>query len=92
MRDFKLIITGQECYIPGGIRVEDISISDEDIEEVLQLVPFCLAEVLDGLDINDAETEAIQYILREHINEWEQGFCNAIVVTTELSLKLKELL
>ena len=81
MRDFKLIITGPKAYLPEGIRVEDISISNEELEEVME----------DNIDPS-SEDEAIQYILRERINEWEQGFCNAIVVTTESLIKLKELL
>ena len=78
MREYKVIITGPKVYLPEGIRVEDIIITDEEIE--------------DSLEEDQTEEECIQYILNEIVSEWEQGWCSAIVVTTESINKLKGLL
>ena len=78
MREYKLIVTGPKVYLPEGIRVEDIIITDEEID--------------DNLEEDQTEEECIQYILNEIVSEWEQRWCSAIVVTTESINKLKGLL
>ena len=78
MREYKVIITGPKVYLPEGIRVEDIIITDEEIE--------------DNLEEDQTEEECIQYILNDIVSEWEQRWCSAIVVTTESINKLKGLL
>lgn len=77
-RYYKMIVTGPAVYLPELVKVEDIEITQDEIEEAME----------DG----ESEDDAISYILNEAIAEWEQRWCRAIIITVEQYIKLKEIL
>lgn len=76
MKTFKLLITGPKEYLKDGILVEDLIISDDEIEELRE----------DG----ETDAEVVDYILEEEINAWEQRWCKCQVFTLEEWQQLKK--
>ena len=79
MKDLKFvaIITGPEEYLEEGVKVEDFTISWDDILDAI--------EDLDG-EGNPSEEEvvdAIQYLKDDYAAEWEQRWCRAILMTED---------
>ena len=64
---FKAIITGPEEYLPGGVKVEDFEITEEDVLEVIE----------EG----ETSEDAIAYIKEEYEAEWGQHWCRVSLLT-----------
>lgn len=69
MKKFFLIVTGPHVYLQNGPKIEDFSISQEEIDETRE----------DG----ESDDDVINYLLEEAVAEWEQRWCQAIVLTEE---------
>lgn len=75
---FVAIITGPDEYLKGGFKVEEFTISEDEVSEVI--------EDAGGDPDNpklDEVVEAISYLKGEYAAEWEQRWCRAILLTEE---------
>ena len=72
-RKYKAIITGPKEYLPGGVKVEEFVITQEDINEYL------------SEDDSETEEDAINYYKEDYIAEWEQGWCKVQLLTKDES-------
>jgi hypothetical protein len=70
-RKYKAIITGPKEYLPGGIKVEEFVITQEDINEYL------------SEDDSETEEDAIEYYKEDYIAAWEQGWCKVQLLTKD---------
>jgi len=70
-RKYKAIITGPKEYLPGGVKVEEFVITQEDINEYL------------SEDDSETEEDAIEYYKEDYIAAWEQGWCKVQLLTEE---------
>lgn len=75
-RYYKMIITGPAAYLPELVKIKDIEITQDEIEE--------------AMEEGESEDDAVNYILNDMAAEWEQRWCQAIVITVEQYIKLKE--
>ncbi len=66
---FKAIITGPEAYLPGGVKVEDFEITEED--------------VLDEIQENESSEDVIKYLKDEYCAAWEQHWCSVQLIPLE---------
>lgn len=66
---FKAIITGPEAYLPGGAKVEDFEITEEDVLEVIEE--------------NESSEDVIKYLKDEYCAEWEQHWCAVQLIPLE---------
>lgn len=67
---FKAVITGPKEYLPGGSKIEDFEITEED--------------VLDVIEEDESSEDAINYIKDEYCAEWEQHWCKCVLVPLEV--------
>ena len=75
---FVAIITGPDEYLRGGFKVEEFTISEDEVSEVI--------EDAGGDPDNpklDEVIEAISYLKGDYADEWEQRWCRAILLTEE---------
>lgn len=75
---FVAIITGPDEYLKGGFKVEEFTISEDEVSEVI--------EDAGGDPDNpklDEVVEAISCLKGEYAAEWEQRWCRAILLTEE---------
>lgn len=71
MRNYILIVTGSRVYLPNGPRVESFTITDEEMDDM-------------RITTNGApDDKLINYIIDDITDEWNQGFCQALVVPEE---------
>jgi hypothetical protein len=73
---FHLRITGPKEYLPEGIKYEEHTITQEDIE--------------DTREEGETDDDVIHYIIGEEISAWEQHWCNATLITKEEYEKLNK--
>jgi len=75
MNKFFLIVTGPHPYLKEGPKIEEYTITQEEIEE--------------NREGDESDDEVIDYLLEEAVAEWEQRWCKAIVLdeTTFRALK-----
>jgi hypothetical protein len=76
-RTYYLLVTGPEVYLPGGRKLEAITVTQEEMDEIR--------------DEDETEQDVIDYLAEEAIAEWAQGWCTAQVITKKEYEKLKEL-
>jgi hypothetical protein len=76
-KTFYLLVTGPKVYLPGGRKLEAITVTQEEMDEMR--------------DEDETEQEVIDYFAEEAIAEWAQGWCIAQVITKEEYEKLKDL-
>lgn len=76
MHKFFLIITGPHQCLQSGPKIEEYSISQEEIDE--------------SREDDESDDEVINYFLGEAIAEWEQRWCRAIVLSEEEFKSLKK--
>ena len=76
-RAFYLLVTGPEVYLPGGRKLEAITVTQEEIDEMR--------------DEDETDQDVIDYLIEEEIAEWAQRWCTAQVITKREYEKLKEL-
>ena len=77
-RYYKLIVAGPIQILPSTlVKVVDIEITQDEIEEEME--ESCCSEA-----------EALDLLLQDSIDEWEQGLCKAIILDVETFNKLKE--
>jgi len=81
---FVAIITGPTEYLEGGVKVEDFTITWDDIVDACE-------------DLDDEENpteegvvEAIEYLKEEYAAEWEQRWCSVSLLTNEQFQAIKE--
>jgi len=75
---FVAIITGPDEYLKGGFKVEEFTISEDEVSEVI--------EDAGGDPDNpklDEVVEAVSCLKGEYAAEWEQRWCRAILLTEE---------
>lgn len=75
---FVAIITGPDEYLKGGFKVEEFTINEDEVSEVI--------EDAGGDPENpklDEVIEAISYLKGDYADEWEQRWCRAILLTEE---------
>jgi hypothetical protein len=79
MADLKFIaiISGPEEYLEGGVKVEDFTITWDDI------VYSCEDLDEEGNPSEEEVVDAIQYLKEDYADEWEQRWCRAILMTEE---------
>jgi hypothetical protein len=70
-RKYIAIITGPKEYLPGGVKVEEFVITQEDIDDYLEE------------DDSETEEDAINYYKEDYIAAWTQGWCNVQLLTEE---------
>jgi hypothetical protein len=70
-KTFVAIIKGPESLIKGGMLIEKLELTDEEIQDFL-----------DGGD-DETEEDAIVYYCEEYVAEWEQRFCIVTLLTPE---------
>jgi hypothetical protein len=71
---FYLLVSGPKVYLPEGTKVEEHSITQEDIDEWIE----------DG----ETEQDVIDYFIEEEIAAWEQRWCQAVQITEDQYHKL----
>ena len=76
MHKFFLIITGPHPYLQAGPKIDEYSISQEEIDE--------------NREDDESDDEVINYLLGEAIAEWEQRWCRAFVLSEEEFKYLKK--
>lgn len=74
-RKFYLLVKGPKEYLPEGTKLEEHTITQEEIDETIE----------DG----ETEQEVIDYFIEEEIAAWEQHWCTAVQITEEEYNKLK---
>lgn len=72
---FVALISGPEEYLPGGVKIEDFEITEE--------------EVLDVIEDGESSEDAINYLKEEYVAEWEQRWCKVVLFTLEEYEKFK---
>lgn len=76
MKKFFLIVTGPHQYLKNSPKIEEYSISQEEIDE--------------SREDDESDDEVINYLLGEAVAEWEQRWCRAIVLSEEEFKALKK--
>lgn len=74
------IIVGPKEYLPEGTKFEKFEITQEEIDDFLE----------DGEE-DETEEDAIQYYKEEYIAEWEQRWCQVMLLTEEEFKKIKSI-
>jgi hypothetical protein len=64
-RKFYLIITGPTSIVENGLKVEELIITQEDIEE--------------ARENDESDEDIIDYIIDDEAGGWEQHFCRVQV-------------
>lgn len=64
---FKAIISGPKEYLPGGVKIEDFEITEEDVLEAIE-------------DEDGSSEEAINYLKEEYCAAWEQRWCKVNLI------------
>lgn len=79
MKDLRFIaiVTGPEEYLEGGVKVEDLTITWDDIIDAVEDLDD------EGQPSEEEVVDAIQYLKEEYVAEWEQRWCRAILMTEE---------
>jgi len=79
MKDLRFIaiITGPEEYLDEGVKVEDFTISWDDILDAVEDLDE------EGTPPEEEVVDAIQHLKDEYAAEWEQRWCRAILMTEE---------
>lgn len=79
MKDLKFvaIITGPEEYLEEGVKVEDFTISWDDILDAIEDLDE------EGNPSEEGVVDAIQYLKDDYAAEWEQRWCRAILMTED---------
>lgn len=79
---FVAIITGPDEYLQGGFKLEEFTINEDEVSEVIEE---------EGGDPDNPKLviEAISYLKGEYAAEWEQRWCRAILLTEEQFVNLK---
>ena len=67
---FKAIISGPKEYLPGGVKIEDFEITEEDVLGAIE-------------DEDGSSEEAINYLKEEYCAAWEQRWCKVNLLTLE---------
>jgi hypothetical protein len=67
MYKYVILITGPHPYLEGGPKIEEFTITQDEISELRE-----------G---DETDEEVIEYILEEACAEWEQRWCKAQVFT-----------
>lgn len=83
---FVAIITGPDEYLKGGFKVEEFTINEDEVSEVI--------EDAGGDPDNpklDEVIEAISYLKGDYADEWEQRWCRAILLTEDQFELLKKM-
>jgi len=75
---FVAIITGPEEYLKGGLLIEEFTISEDEVSEVIEDA----GGDPDNPKLNEV-VEAISYLKGDYADEWEQRWCRAILLTEE---------
>jgi len=73
---FVALISGPEEYLPGGVKIENFEITEE--------------EVLDVIEDGESSEDAINYLKEEYVAEWEQRWCKVVLFTLEEYKKFKD--
>jgi hypothetical protein len=73
--EFVALISGPEEYLPGGVKIENFEITEE--------------EVLEVIDDGESSEDAINYLKEEYVAEWEQRWCKVVLFTLEEYEKFK---
>jgi hypothetical protein len=73
------IVVGPKEYLPEGIKVELFEVAQDDID--------CFLEEVE----EETEEDAIQYYKEEYIAEWEQRWCQVMLLTEEEFKKIKSI-
>lgn len=73
-KKFYLLVTGPTEYLPGGSKVEEYEITQEEIEE--------------SREEGETDHDVINYFIEEEIAAWEQHWCKAVVISEEQYHKL----
>ena len=81
---FVAIITGPEEYLEGGVKVEDFTITWDDI------VDACEDFDDEGTPPEESVVEAIGYLKEEYAAEWGQRWCSVSLLTNEQFQAIKE--
>jgi hypothetical protein len=81
---FVAIITGPTEYLEGGVKVEDFTITWDDI------VDACEDLDDEGTPSEEEVVEAIEYLKEEYAAEWSQRWCNVTLLAQEQFLVIKE--
>ena len=81
---FIAIVTGPEEYLKGKLLVEEFTISEDEVSEVIEGD----GEDPDNSTVNQV-ADAISYLKEEYVDEWEQRWCRAILLTEEQFVNLK---
>ena len=81
---FIAIVTGPEEYLKGKLLVEEFTISEDEVSEVIEGD----GEDPDNSTVNQV-ADAISYLKEEYVAEWEQRWCRAILLTEEQFVNLK---
>ncbi len=86
MKDLKFvaIITGPEEYLEGGVKVEDFTITWDDI------IDACEDLDDEGNPTEEEVVEVIDYLKEEYASEWEQRWCRVLLTTNEQFQAIKE--
>ena len=79
MKDLRFIaiITGPEEYLDEGVKVEDFTISWDDILDAIEDLDE------EGNPSEEEVVDAIQYLKDDYAAEWEQRWCRAILMTED---------
>jgi hypothetical protein len=64
---FKAIISGPKEYLPGGVKIEDFEITEEDVLGAIE-------------DEDGSSEEAINYLKEEYCAAWEQRWCKVNLI------------
>lgn len=83
---FIAIITGPDEYLRGGFKVEEFTISEDEVSEVIEDA----GGNPDNPKLNEV-TDAISYLKGEYAAEWEQRWCRAILLTEDQFELLKKM-
>ena len=67
MNTYIAIITGPKEYLKEGVKVEQLKITQEEIDE--------------NREEGESDKEVIDYIIEEYRNEWEQRWCKVQLLT-----------
>jgi hypothetical protein len=82
--NFVAIITGPTEYLEGGVKVEDFTITwDEIVED-------CEDFDDEGNPTEKGVVEAIDYLKEEYAAEWSQRWCNVTLLSKEQFQTIKE--
>jgi hypothetical protein len=75
-RKFYLIITGPTSIVENGLKVEELIITQEDIEE--------------AREEDESDEDVINYIIDDEAGGWEQHFCRVQVLDEKKYKKFLE--